>query len=262
MQRIIRLAKTFFLVYYAYMLEYRAELFLWALSNSLPLIFLGIWVEASSTSDFALTSGEFARYFIAVFLVRQFNVVWVIWEFETQVVEGKLSPKLLQPLDPVWHHVAAHIAEKIARLPFVIGLILFCFTLYPQAIFLPNLVNVLLCVLVVVLGFMLRFLIQYSFALLAFWLERVAAIEQVWYLCYSFTSGLIAPLAVFPDRVSEIILWTPFPYFIYIPAALLVGLPVDIVRSLLVMCGWTILVFAINRWLWRQGLQRYSGMGA
>ncbi len=262
MHRILRLAKTFLLVYYAYMIEYRAELFLWALSNSLPLIFLGIWFEASETGNFALNSVEFTRYFIAVFLIRQFNLVWVIWEFETQIVEGKLSPKLLQPLDPVWHHVAGHIAEIFARLPFVIGLILLCFTLYPQAIFLPSLGNVLLCLLVIILGFILRFLIQYTVALFAFWLERVAAIEQVWHLFYIFTSGLIAPLVVFPDQIREIVLWTPFPYLIYIPASLLVGLPVDIFHSLFVMSAWTGLIFTINRWLWRRGLQQYSGMGA
>ena len=87
MQQSVRLIKTLLTVYYAYMIEYRAELFLWALSNSLPLIFLGIWFEASETGNFALNSVEFTRYFIAVFLIRQFNVVWVIWDFEKQVVD-------------------------------------------------------------------------------------------------------------------------------------------------------------------------------
>lgn len=262
MQQFFRLAKTLLGVYYAYMLEYRAELVLWALSNSLPIILMGVWIEASATGNFALNSVEFARYFIAVFFIRQLNVVWVIWEFESQVVQGKLSPKLLQPLDPVWHHVAQHLAERLARMPFVFGLMLLCFTLYPQAIWLPSWVNFWLFLVVVTLAFILRFLVQYTFALFAFWMERVAAIEQVWHLIYVFSSGLIAPLVVFPDLTREILLWTPFPYLLYIPASLLVGLPVDILRCLLVMSAWTGLIFIANRWLWRRGLQQYSGMGA
>jgi len=47
MKRIIRIAVTLTSVYYAYMLEYRAELLLWVLSGSLPIILMGIWVQAS-----------------------------------------------------------------------------------------------------------------------------------------------------------------------------------------------------------------------
>ncbi len=262
MYRFFRLAKTFLAVYYSYMVEYRAELILWALSNSLPIILMGVWMEAGDRGKFAMNSIEFARYFLAVFLLRQLNVVWVIWEFETQIVQGKLSPKLLQPVDPVWHHVAGHIAERLARMPFVIGLMLLCFTLYPQAIWIPSLGNVLLVLLLIVLAFILRFLIQYTLALFGFWLERVSALEQVLHLPYIFTSGLIAPLVVFPDQLREIILWTPFPYMLYIPASLLIGLPVDIPRCLFVILSWTVVIFLLNRWLWRRGLRHYSGMGA
>lgn len=262
MYRFFRLAKTLLAVYYSYMVEYRAELILWALSNSLPIILMGVWIQAGETGNFAMTSIEFARYFLAIFLVRQLNVVWVIWEFELQIVQGKLSPKLLQPLDPVWHHVAGHLAERLARMPFVLGLILLSFTLYPQAIWLPSLGHLLWVLILVSLAFILRFLIQYTLALFGFWLEKVSSLEQLWHLPYIFTSGLIAPLAVFPDQLREIILWTPFPYMLYIPASLLIGLPVDIPRCLFVILGWTVVIFLINRWLWRQGLRHYSGMGA
>jgi ABC-2 type transport system permease protein len=146
MNRVITKAKAFLLVYYAYMLEYRAELFLWALSGTLPLILMGVWTKASAQGQFGLNPGEFARYFLIVFLIRQFTVVWVIWEFEKEVVEGRLSPRLLQPIDPVWHHVASHLSERLARLPFALALVGLFFLLYPQAIWVPSLWRVLLFV--------------------------------------------------------------------------------------------------------------------
>jgi ABC-2 type transport system permease protein len=51
---------------------------------------------------------------------------------------------LLQPLDPVWHHVASHLAERFARLPFMVALVVLFFTLYPQAFWVPELGNFLL----------------------------------------------------------------------------------------------------------------------
>ncbi|MFM7575983.1 MAG: multidrug ABC transporter permease, partial [Microcystaceae cyanobacterium] len=111
---------TLLSVYYAQMLEYRAEIFFWILSSSLPIILMGVWIQAANSGKFGFSSVEFARYFFAVFLVRQFTNIWVIWEFEKEVIEGKLSFKLLQPFDPVWHHVSRHIAEKMTRFPVVI----------------------------------------------------------------------------------------------------------------------------------------------
>lgn len=262
MKRTFRKARTLLSVYYAHMVEYRAELLLWVLSGSLPLIMMGIWMQASQGGRFGLTPVKFAQYFLAVFLVRQLSVVWVIWEFEKEVVEGKLSPRLLQPLDPVWHHAASHVAERLARLPFTLVLVGLFFILYPQAVWLPSWQGFLLFLLAGAIAFALRFLIQYTFAMFAFWIERAVAIEQFWFLLYLFLSGMVAPLELFPDSVREIVLWTPFPYLIHFPAALLVGLPVDVGKGFLAMLGWCLVFFVWNRWLWRRGLKRYSGMGA
>ncbi len=242
MKRMIRKALTLLSVYYAYMVEYRAELILWVLAGSLPIILMGIWIQAAQGGQFGLSPVDFARYFITVFIVRQLTVVWVIWDFEKEVVEGKLSPKLLQPLDPVWHHVAGHISERFARLSFAFLLVGLFFILYPQAFWVPSLSRFLLFTLAVVLAFTLRFTIQYTFAMFAFWTERASALENFWLLFYLFLSGLIAPLEVFPEAVRTILMFTPFPYLIDFPASLLVGLPVDIGRGFWSMFGW-ILVF-------------------
>jgi ABC-2 type transport system permease protein len=257
-----RVARTLLSTYYAYMLEYRAELLLWALSNSLPFILMGVWIQASQGGRFGLSPLDFARYFLAAFVVRQFNVVWVIWEFEKEVVQGKLSNKLLQPLDPVWHHFAAHVAERFARLPFIFVLVGLFFALYPSSFWIPNLIQVVEFVVVVAIAFSLRFLIQYTFALFAFWTERASAIEQFWFLIYLFLSGLVAPLEVFPEHVRQIVLWTPFPYMVHFPSAIVIGLSVNFGKGIAVMLIWGVIFYVLNRWLWRKGLKHYSGMGA
>ncbi|HIK44631.1 MAG TPA: ABC-2 family transporter protein [Leptolyngbyaceae cyanobacterium M65_K2018_010] len=249
-------------VYYAYMVEYRAELLFWVLSGTFPLILMGLWAEAAQSGQFSLDPRELVQYFLAVFLVRQFTVVWVIWEFEREVVEGKLSPYLLQPIDPVWRHFFSHVAERFARLPFALVLIGVFLLLYPQAAWFPKPANLLLAAVAIGMAFALRFLMQYTFALMAFWTERATALEQFWFLLYTFLSGMVAPLALFPETVRAIVLWTPFPYLIYFPASLLVNRPDHVAQGFLAMALWGGLFFAVNRWLWRQGLRQYSGMGA
>lgn len=250
------------LVYYAYMVEYRAELLLWVLSGSLPIILMGVWMQAAQRGNLGLSPVEFARYFLTVFLVRQLTVVWVIWEFEREVVEGKLSFRLMQPIDPAWHHVFSHISERFARLPFAILLMVLFFWLYPSAVWLPNGMTIVLFGLAVSVAFALNFLIQYTLAMLAFWTERASALQEFWFLFYLFLSGAIAPLEVFPVSVKTIALFTPFPYLIYFPASILVGLPTNLLSGFAVMLAWSLAFFGLNRWLWRRGLKQYSGMGA
>jgi len=262
MKPILRKIVILITVYYAYMVEYRSELILWVLSGYLPLIMLGVWTQAAQKGQFGLTPLDFARYFFAVFLVRQMTVVWVIFEFEKEVVQGKLSPKLLQPLDPVWHHVASHISERLARFPFVFLLIGLFFILYPQAVWLPSFSNLLLFAIAAFLAFALRFVIQYTLAMFAFWTERAIALENFWFLLYLFLSGMIAPLKVFPEPIRAIALMTPFPYLIDFPASILIGLPVDLNRGFLSIIGWFFFFLGLNRLLWRAGLKKYSGMGA
>lgn len=261
-----RRARALLSVYYAYMLEYRAEILLWALSNILPLIMMGIWMEVGKDGSMELTPVDFARYFLAIFIVRQFTVVWVIWEFEFHVVEGKLSPYLLQPMDPVWRFMAGHVAERVTRLPFSILFVILFFVLYPDAIWTPGVIDAFWAIVFVVLTFLMRFLMQYTSGMLAFWFERASSVEHLMWLPYLFLSGLVAPLDVYPPLVREIVLYTPFPYLLWYPVKLLThgidATGVGLFQALGVMGAWGLAYFALNRWLWRLGLKHYSAMGA
>ena len=82
---------------YAHMLEYRAEIALWALSGVLPFIMLSLWNGSDARGVLGLDGVGLDRYFLSAFLVRQFSVVWMIYAFEEDALTGRLSPYLLQP---------------------------------------------------------------------------------------------------------------------------------------------------------------------
>jgi ABC-2 type transport system permease protein len=262
MKHLFRVSRSLLVTYYAFMLEYRAELLLWALSGSLPFILMGVWTQAAQQGDFGLSSIEFARYFLAVYLVRQLTVVWVIWDFEREIVDGKLSFRLLQPLDPVWHHIWSHIGERFARLPFIVGLVGLFFCLYPSAFWLPDLRTLGLFTIASACAFALQFLIQYTLAMFAFWTEKASSIQEVWFLVHLFLSGAIAPLELFPAEMKSIVMWTPFPYIINFPASILTGLKVDLTHDFGMILMWLGVFAIVNRWLWRKSIRQYSGMGA
>ncbi len=258
----LRKHRSILSVYYAYMLEYRAEIYLWALANILPFILMGVWVEASRRGDFALGPQAFARYFLAAFIVRQYTTVWVVWEFEYHVLHGRLSPLLLQPIDPVWRFVGMHLGEKLARTPFAVAIIALVLVLYPAARWVPGVADVLLALAAIAASFTLRFLLQYTSAMLSFWLERASAVEELWFLPYLFLSGLIAPLEIYPESVRAVAMLTPFPYLLYFPVRLLLGDAQGVGLAFATMAAWAVAIYLLNRCLWRFGLRHYSAMGA
>ena len=82
LQRRGRVARVLLSSQYATMLEYRAEIALWALSGVLPLIMLGVWQESGAAAAAGISARGLNHYFLAAFVVRQFTVVWLIYEFE------------------------------------------------------------------------------------------------------------------------------------------------------------------------------------
>lgn len=276
MSCLLRRFRVMFSVFYAVMVEYRAELALWSVATSIPLIMMGVWTQLTGEagSDAALLPGGdtgFIRYFLAVFLIRQFTIVWVIHDFEWHVLSGRLSPLLLQPANPHWRFVTAHFAEQLAKLPFTLAILGLCVYLYPQSLWgshpgdtwLPSLTQIAAFLFFVAWAFALRYLMQNLIAILAFWVERVVALDQLMFLPYLFLSGMLAPLEAFPEWARDLALLTPFPYCVWLPARLLVdpaGLPV--LQGILVMTTWTAALALANRAMWRAGLKHYSAMGA
>ncbi|MCP9928763.1 ABC-2 family transporter protein [Cyanobium sp. CH-040] len=264
------------------MAEYRAEIALWALSGVLPFIMFGLWSAAAADGSAAahgsvaggggpllgLSAAEFARYFVCAFVARQFSVVWVVWQFEEDALEGRLSPYLLQPLHPLWRYVAAHLAEQATRLPFALVIASGFFLLQPQAFAWPAPGRLLLGVLSVGLAFAIHFLLQSLIATLCFWSERASALERLFYVPYVFLSGLVAPLQAFPPELQRLSLHTPFPYLIGFPAQVLAGMPMggeapfSLAGGLAAMVLWLLLLVPALLLLWRAGVRRYSAMGA
>ncbi|MEM6332551.1 MAG: multidrug ABC transporter permease [Planctomycetota bacterium] len=293
-RRFFRLASALTTSFYALMVEYRVEIILWGIATSLPLIMMGVWSEAAGTGEFTLDRVGMIRYFLAVFIVRQFTVVWVIHDFEWHVVSGRLTPFLIAPLDPWWRFFFIHVAEQLCRLPIVILLLAGSLLLFPEALWgdgethglwTPSWDRVALAAVATYLGFILRWWMQYAMAMGAFWLERVSSAHDLLFLPYLFLSGMVFPLGELSNRlpesatllgmtipigslVYELTMLTPFPYMLWFPAILIstegdaaLG-GVSIPRAFATLVIWIGLMIALQRFLWRLGTKHYSAMGA
>jgi len=253
---------TLLKVQYSNMLEYRVEIALWAISGVIPFFMLNIWTNNNLNESINISNIMLSRYFLCAFFVRQFSVVWVVFSFEEDALIGKVSPYLIQPLNPFFRYFAQHLAEQITRLPFALIIAIFFFILNPESIWIPNIGILFLSMISTFLSFLIQFLIQSIVACLCFWTEKASSIERLLFIPTLFLSGLLAPVASFPEYVKSWIYLTPFPYLIDFPANLLSGNATNFSKGFIIQFLWILLLYPMFRKIWSAGVKKYTAMGS
>ena len=258
----IRKLSTLLKVQYSNMLEYRVEIALWAISGIIPFFMLNIWTNNNLNESINITNTMLSRYFLSAFFVRQFSVVWVVFTFEEDSLLGRISPYLIQPLNPFFRYFAQHIAEQITRFPFALIIASFFFLFNPGTIWLPSFGILSLSLISTFFSFLIQFLIQSIIACLCFWTEKASSIERLLFIPTLFLSGLLAPVITFPEYVKSWIYFTPFPYLIDFPANLLSGNATNIYAGFSMQIIWILTLFPIFRKIWLEGTKKYTAMGS
>ena len=252
---------TLFKTQYANMLEYRAEIALWAISGVIPFFMLNIWTNNGLNESINISNIMLSRYFLSAFFVRQFSVVWVVFTFEEDALLGRVSPFLIQPLHPFIRYFAQHLAEQITRFPFALLIAIFFFIFNPQSLWIPSTLTIIIALISTFFSFLIQFLMQSIIASFCFWTEKASSIEKLLFIPTLFLSGLLAPVSSFPYYVKSWIYLTPFPYLIDLPASILSGNQANIMEGIIVQLLWIILFFSIFKKIWKSGTKKFTAMG-
>lgn len=267
MPQALNKARVLLVTWFGMMSAYRAEVIIWMLTGSVPLIMLAVWIgkaESAGGTVTGFTPQDFAAYFLAAWLTQQVIVAWVSWELDSQIRTGTLSPRLLRPLDVFWDHAAMHLSEKVVRLPFLLAVLALGVLLVPGTRITPGAANALAYALSALLAWLIRFQIGYCVGLLSFWIDQATAIDELYFVVAAFLTGSFAPLDFYPPAVRAVVEWLPFPYLIYYPVQILtgaVGWP-DVARILAVQLAWIVALWLLRSLLWRRGLVRFGAVGA
>ena len=251
----------------ALQVQYRAALVIWVIGHVLePLIYLVIWSVVSTSTGGSVggfTTGGFAAYFILLMLVNHVTYTWIMYEYEYRIRHGALSFALLRPVHPIHSDIADNVSSKLITLP---GMLLTAVGLAllfkPTFHFVPWAVVASLPALM--LAFLLRFLVEWTLALAAFWTTRVSAINQMYFVAVLFLSGQVAPLSLLPHPIQVAATILPFYWTIGFPVELLLGrlTPTQACTGLVVQAVWLTLSLVLVRIVWRAGVRVYSAVGA
>ena len=246
-------------------IEYRVMVVIWMLTIVLPLIMLAAWLSIAEKGPVgSYDRMTFISYYLAALVVRNMTGMWFIWEMDSEMRLGSLSFRLLKPMDPIVHYFAYACSSKPFRV-FILGpASVVALLVFPGLNWSVDPLSLLLFVTSLAGALLILFLMQYTIGLTGFWITRSLSINDAWFFTYSLASGYLVPLDLFPPVIRDVLWLLPFRYTMSFPVELLMGrLSVrEIVIGIAIQWIWVAAMYALNRWVWRRGLRRYSAVGA
>lgn len=246
-------------------LEYRAGVLIWMLVNIMPLVMLAVWYSLSEDGPIAgYSQNDFIAYYLLMTWVRQMTNAWVIWELEYEIRHGALSVKLLHPINPIHEYIASHIADKLFRFVVLLPLVFLAWLIFPTIHYDVTPLTLGLMLAAMVAALLIRFLAQYCFGILAFWISASITLNEIWYAASMMLGGIVAPIDLFPEPIRIIANYLPFRYMLSFPVELVLGRlsSIDMAIGVAVMSFWVAFFIGLYRWLWRQGVKQFGAFGA
>lgn len=247
-------------------LQYRASGVIWMIGMILePLIYLVVWTTVAHSSGGSVGGFDargFAAYYLVFFLVTHVTFTWVMEVFQYRIQQGMLSFELLRPVHPIHEDVADNLGYKLVML----------IVLAPAAgamwlVFEPRFDTApsslaLLCI-ALPLGYGVRFLVEWTVALSAFWTTRTTAVNRAYYSVLLFLSGRAAPIALLPVWLADTARVLPFYSMVGFPVELALGrlTAAEAARGIGTQVAWIAVAVTTLSLVWRAATRRYAAVG-
>lgn len=230
-----------------------------------PLIFLMVW-QAVALSQGGMAGsysvGTFAAYFMLVMVVNHFTFTWIMYSISFEVREGYLAALLMLPIHPIHTYVSDNISWKVLGFLLVIPA-----WIIMHAVFRPEfsfqIWHLPAFALAVVLAAVIRFVLEFTVAQVAFWIVDTGALNISFTTFLMLFSGRFAPIALFPDWFEFIGKALPFWWLVAFPVEIMMGNLTlrEVLVGYAVLAGWGIAIGAIMMLVWRAGVRHFGAVG-
>lgn len=245
-------------------IAYRAEMIVWMLTTTMPLVSLSLWSAVAASGDVGRFSRrDFAVYFIAVLLVRQLSSSWLVWEMNMEIKSGALAQKLLRPVHPLWYYSAENLGALPLRVALCAPLIVLSAALF-DVVPLPSTPSGALAFAAALLGaWLLNFFTMALIGSLAFFVESSVAVFDFYLIAFMVFSGYLVPLELFPETVRAVALVLPFRYGLAFPVEIATGALSGpaVLRPLAIQWAFIAGVAVCALLVFRSGVRRFAAFG-
>lgn len=213
--------------------------------------------------------GDMIAYYLMVIISRAFSSMPGLTSgIANQVRSGEIKKFLIQPVDMMGCLLMQRIAHKLVY--YLIAFFPFALVFYMCGSFFetgwPDIDVLVVFFASLVLSFLLGFYLEACLGLISFWFLEVTSLTFIYMLLNFLLSGHMFPLELLPAdpiNIRGAVDLLPFKYFAYFPAAVFLGKVEGsaMYTGLAIELCWVLFFITMSRFLWRRGVQRYSGYG-
>lgn len=234
-----------------------------------PLCFFMVeaafWAGIIEMSGNEALGGFSLSYYLGYFLWQILMLGSLNWRSERAMIaeinSGAVNALLLRPSSFFEYHLGQLLGQKLITVIAMVPVMVFIAWYWDLPLHIERLPLALL------MGFsyvILLFSLHFAVASMAFFFDHVYSLNITKNMIIWFLTGELLPLDLLPSPLREWIIALPFSSGMYLPAAYLSGrIQLDVFLNGFVSLALGGLVFGLlARFIWRKGLQNYSGTGA
>ena len=260
----LRAMPTLLRVGLAEAVAYRAEMLVWVLSTTMPLVNLALWTSIASGGPVGRYGRhEFLAYFLATFIVRQLTGCWVFWEMNLAIRSGTLAMRLLRPVHPLWGYAAEALASMPMRLAVSIPAASVALLVIGSHGVAHDPVLWTIWVGSLAGAWLITLFINFIVGCASFFLESSLKLMDIWLVAFFGLSGYLMPIELFPATLRTLAACLPFRFEIGYPVELMTGMydRAEAVRLLGLQWLWVAALLGVTSWSWRKGIARFAAYG-
>lgn len=245
---------------------YRAELLVWVLATTMPLVMLALFAAVAHDAPIGrYGEREFVAYFLATFLVRQITGSWSAWQISMDVREGSLQTRLLRPIHPLLVYAMEGLASIPMRLALAAPLGTFALVWFASDRLSRTMTSWLMWPAALLGAWLITLFINFAIGCLALFFDSSTRVLDIYLAAYFVASGYLMPVDLFPAKLRAVIDVLPFRYQIAFPVELMTArFDGDASRALRSLAGqwmWVVALFGLMLITWKRGLRRFGAFG-
>lgn len=248
-------------------LVYRLNFALWRVRAVLQLLLVYfIWqsVFSNQTSVFGYSQLNIMTYILIASVVRAVVLSSRATDLMNHINEGSIVNFLVRPLDIIRFYFSRDLADKILNVAFVALEITLIIWLFKPAVSLQtNLFILMQFSIALVLAILLNFFSSLLISMMSFWVENSWGPLFLMMIILEGLGGGLFPIDILPVKVFTFLMYTPFPYLLYFPAKIYLGVlnTSEILQGFGVLCVWVAIMFLIAKKTLSAGLRYYTAGG-
>ncbi len=257
------------LLHFEHITEHRARSFVWFLVSLFnPLIFILFWKGAFQGKNEIAASWTFSAmasyYFLLTIIAASLSSHIEEDVSQEDIKEGGLVQYLLKPYSYFWmkFYEAFHYRLLQGGYGFI-ALLMFLSIFGIKIILVKDVVLILLMIPIIVFAYLLSFVFKMIIGFISFWTIETRGLYSFVDVILLIFAGYIMPITLLIHPLEVIAKNLPFAYMIYFPVTALQGKYnwYELIQIIGTQIFWLAFLLLIYRFMWKKGIQEFSGVG-